>query len=518
MGSFVELDNENSFNRDLCSQIQLSDFLDDIIFYKHDNRIFNILEKSDKIFKFKYPDGELLINRVILAYESSLFSNDIDLANYYSRIIFDILKHDEYKSNKVNSVIENLRKLKTKINNRNLSKNVLFLIDRLNIISSFDISNFEEMAYMKRLEHNYGIKSNFSSSIESIENLKKLDDNIVDMRDKNIITMDYKYKSSYDDAISFEKLKSGNYLLGVYITDVASFVGMDTLLYEHARQRGESIYGNLNNSFYLPMFPRDITKDFFSLNSGCDKYVIAHMFEFSPDFDLLNFGFYNALINVSKNYSFENINRMNDTDSNYDMICMLKRLSDSLQDDFNSNYHFYKEYGKKNVKCYEHGTGSNIISNVTVFLNTFIAEKFKFNDFPFIYRVNEGLDCCISDPELKKIIKGSSISSYSLNPSPHPVNGGKVYGHITNPIRSFASYLNQYLFLNTFIDWNNNKDILKIMKFNDSISSILPDLVSDLNERLYLNEEFLDVLTELNNRCCVGKSGSKGKKTLTRRR
>ena len=523
MGSFVDnVDNENcpslGFNKELCNQAELAHFLDKVIFEEHDNRIFGILEKSDKVFKYKYPDGDLLIEKVVLAYEDSLFDNDIYICNYYARLIFDILKHEDYRNNRANSVVEELRNFKSKLNKKEFSKNIMTLIDKLLIISTPSISNVEEKEYLKRLEHNYGIKSNFSSSIESADKLSNSFDNIVDMRDKNIVTMDHKYKATFDDAISFEKLKNGNYLLGVYISDVASFVGMDTLLYEHAKQRGESIYGNANDTFYLPMFPRDITKDFFSLNSGEDKYVIAHMFEFSSNFDLVSFGFHNALINVKKNYSFENVNRMNDTDSNYDMICMLKKLSDSLKSDFDSNYHFYKEYGKKNVKHYENGVGSNIITNVTVFLNTFIAEKFKYSDFPYIYRVNKSLDCYISDLELKKIIKGSSISSYSLEPSAHPVNGGKAYGHITNPIRSFASYLNQYIFLNTFIDWNNNKDILKIMKFNDSISEILPDLVTDLNERLYLNEEFLDVLTELNGRCNMPKSSIKGKKTLTRRR
>ena len=523
MGSFVDnIDSENlspvGFNKELYNQVELANFLDKVVFEDHDNRIFGILEKSDKVFKYKYSNGELLIDRVILAYENSLFENDITISNYYARVIFDILKHEEYRTNRVNSVIDELRSFKSKLNKKDSSKNIMFLIDKLVIVSSLNISNVEEKEYLKRLEHNYGIKSNFSSSIESIDNLKKFNDNVVDMRDKNIITMDHKFKSAYDDAISFEKLKSGNYLLGVYITDVASFVGMNTLLYEHAKQRGESIYGNMSNSFYIPMFPRDITKDFFSLNSGEDKYAIAYMFEFSPCFDLVSYGFYNALINVTKNYSFENINRMNNTDSNYDMVCMLKRLSDSLNSDFNSNYHFFKEYGKKNIKHYENGVGSNIVSNITVFLNTFIAEMFKYHNYPFIYRINESLDCYISDFELKKIIKGSSISSYSLNSLPHPVNGGKAYGHITNPIRSFASYINQYIFLNTFIDWNNNKDILKIMKFNDSISQMLPDLVSELNKRLYLNDEFLDVLTELNDRCSVTKCHSKCKKALTRRR
>ena len=488
---------------DLFDQVQLAEFLDNIIFEKHDNCIFNILDKSEKVFKYKYSDGDLLVNRVLLAYENSLFSSDFDLSNYYSRIIFDILKHDEYKFNKVNSVIDDLRKLKSKVNNRDCSKNILFLIDRLNIIASSDISNFEEMAYMKRLERNYDIKSNFSSSIEKIRDIeKKYSDNYVDMRSKNIITMDHKFKVAYDDAISFEKLRNGNYLLGVYITDVASYVGMDTLLYEHARQRGESIYGDYDNKFHLPMFPRDMTKDFFSLNSGCDKFVIAHMFLFSENFDLIDCSIQNALINVKKNYSFENINRMNEHDSNYDMICMLKRLVDSINIDFNSSYHLYKEYGKKNIKSYDNGIASNIISSVTVFLNTYIAELFKESDYPYIYRVNDNIDFSnvLFDKNLKKIIKGSGVSSYSLESKPHPVNGGRVYGHITNPMRSFASYMNQYLLLNTFIDWNNNRDIIKIMKFNDSISLVLPDIISDLNKRLYDNEAFLDVLAELSSR------------------
>lgn len=525
MGSFVKkIDTESSisgYDKNAVFQEELGIFLDKIIFDSHNSCIFNIIAKSNKVFKYKYSDGDLLIDRVVLAYKNSLFSNDLFLTNYYSRVIFDILKHDEYKEKKVNSIIDDLRCFKSKLNSSECSKNVLFLIDKLSIIASSSISTFEEVAYMKRLERNYGIKSNFSSSIEKINDIcSKHSSSYVDMRSKNIVTMDHKFKVAYDDAISFEKMRNGNYLLGVYITDVASFVGMDTLLYEHARQRGESIYGDYNNRFYLPMFPREITKDFFSLNSGEDKFAIAYMFEFSESFDLIGHGFYNALINVNKNYSFENINRMNDNDSNYDMICMLKRLSDSLSIDFNSSYHLYKEYGKKNIKSYDNGIGSNIISNVTVFLNTYVAEMFKEKDYPYIYRVNDNFDFSnlICDKELKKIIKGSGVSSYSLSPKPHPVNGGRAYGHITNPMRNFASYMNQYLLLNTFIDWNNNRDIIKIMNFNDNISLVLPDIVSDINDRLYNNEVFLDVLAELSSKCDNVKKRHSSKRGLTKRR
>jgi ribonuclease R len=144
--------------------------------------------------------------------------------------------------------------------------------------------------YQTLLLRNYGIKNGFSRYIESEKNLKFPDTRkVADLIDKNVITMDHKFKVAYDDAISVERLRNGNYLLGVYITDVSSFVGMDTVLYEDARQRGESIYGDQKNKFYLPMFPREMTKNFFSLNQGEDKYVIAHFFEFSSSFDFIGY-------------------------------------------------------------------------------------------------------------------------------------------------------------------------------------------------------------------------------------
>jgi exoribonuclease R len=501
----------------MCYDSGVENFLNDLIFERHDKTVFKILEKSDRLFKYKYSNGDLLIDRVVLSYENSLFSDDSDLSRYYSRIIFDILKRSEYREKKVSLVLSELRSFKSKMNHGDMTS-LLFLIDKLSLILSSNLSNDEYLNHLKNIERKYDIRTNFSSSIMKRSDLHDFGSNVVDLTLKNVITMDHKYKVAYDDAISIEKLKNGNYLLGIYITNVASFVMNDTNLYEHAMQRGESIYGDYNNKFYLPMFPRELTKDFFSLDSGSNKRAIAYFFEFSDRFDFVDFRCCDSLINVKKNYSFENIDRINSNDTNYDNIYLLKRLSDSLKIDFSSDYHIYKEYGKKNIKSYNNGVGSNIISNLTIFLNTFIAEKFKDLDFPYIYRVNESFDFSnyFFDSDLKKVIKGSSFSKYSLTGIPHPVNGGRAYGHITNPMRNFASYYNQFIFLNTIIDFNNNNDIVKVCKFNESVSSTLPKIVDDLNDRLYKNDEFLDVLSELSMKC-NNKSNRDKKKRLTKR-
>ncbi len=520
MGSFVESFVEKSdykFNVNNVDRVKLGMFLDNMIFENHDIRIFNILDKSDRLFKYKYSNGVLLIDKVFDAYKDCLI-NDVSLSDYYSRLIFNILKKNEYRENKVKSVLSELRSLKSKVNNSDVSFRILSLIDNLCILSNSNISDIEKNNYQVYLMRNYDISRNFSKSIERIDDMKFSSDcSVVDFRDKKIITMDHKFKVAFDDAISIEKMDNGNYLFGIYITDVSSFVGMESSLYEHAKQRGESIYGDDKNKFYLPMFPRDLTKYFFSLNQGEDKYSIAYLFEFSSNFDFVSSRFCNALINVNKNYTFDNLNKIKSNDSNYDTIYLLMKLTDSLKSEFSSDYHHTKENIKANKKVYNNSLGMNIISTSTIFLNTYIAEMFN-NKYPYIYRVNNSdvSTSLINDCDLEKIIKGSTLSSYSVNCQGHPVNGYRPYGHITNPIRNFASYMNQYIFSNLFL---KNMSEMEKQQFCEKIISILPDIVDDLNDRLYKNQEFLDIYSELDgNGLCNYKKFKKHRKPLTRLR
>ena len=86
-------------------------------------------------------------------------------------------------------------------------------------------------------------------------------------------------------------------------------------------------------------------------------------------------------------------------------------------------------------------------------------------------------------------------------------------------MRNFASYMNQYIFNNTVLDFQNTRDIGPVLSFNRKMSEILPNIVDELNHRLYLNEEFLGAYSELTGEGKRDyKKFKKTKNVLTKRR
>ena len=245
------------------------------------------------------------------------------------------------------------------------------------------------------------------------------------------------------------------------------------------------------------MFPLDITRDMFSLNKQQDKYVVVHDFYFSDTFDLIKFKFYNGIININNNYTFDSIEHIKNNDTNYDMIYMLLKMSEELSYIKNKQYHKYKEKNKQHST--ENSIGSNIIETSTIFLNSYIANYCSQANYPLIYKVHEPFECKdnIRGKEAQNLIRRCNTIQYSTIPKGHPVNNNKPYAQMTNPIRSYASLVNQHIFSYLFLDLNRIEDIIAFKKYwRDN----LPYVVEDLNKRLEKNKEFLSVIQELDSK------------------
>ncbi|MBP2628847.1 MAG: ribonuclease, partial [Firmicutes bacterium] len=63
-----------------------------------------------------------------------------------------------------------------------------------------------------------------------------------DLRHLPIVTIDGEDAKDLDDGVYVERLKNGNYLLGVYIADVSYYIRENTILDKEARERGTSVY------------------------------------------------------------------------------------------------------------------------------------------------------------------------------------------------------------------------------------------------------------------------------------
>jgi len=134
-----------------------------------------------------------------------------------------------------------------------------------------------------------------------------------------------------------------------------------------------------------------------------------------------------------------------------------------------------------------------------LFLNSYVAQKFDEYKWPYIYRVND-TDVSVGKLRFSSLgdeVKKCHVSRYSAFPGGHAVNNMKVYGHITNPIRSFASYMNQYFFEYMVLDLDYLSEKIKFIRY---WNGILPSIVENLNKRLISNKSYVSVMDELNSK------------------
>lgn len=453
--------------------------IDKIIFIDHSGAAFDLI-KSSRVCKFKYENGEYLIDKLCDAFKNSIINCD-EYISYYRRLIFDVLTTEYFRSKRFKFIIKDFESFKDKVIDK---KDIECLLEELRLFRRHIDKNVVTRYDIKKLQKGFGVSEGFPCIVESASRLKyNSPSKVLRNRCKGIITLDYSFKTAYDDAIFVKKVSDG-YILSIYITDVASYLGTDSNLYFQALKKGASIYTDVDSYSYIPMLPVELTRDFFSLNAGSDKMVIEHRFKISNNFEVVGCTIGRTKIRVSKNYSYDSIEKLENDDSNYDTIYLLRKLTDGMRPRFNLDYHVAKEKlstvirsnNKKNDS-----TGSSIITIATLLLNSHIAQVMNKSEYPFIYRVN--------DTSLSTMMLNSSI--YSVDALGHVVNNGNCYGRISNPIRDFASLLNQRFELEFLVDKNFSQEFLGFWLLK------LPKVVSELNARLDLNAEYRDSIEKI---------------------
>lgn len=123
-----------------------------------------------------------------------------------------------------------------------------------------------------------------------------------DLRNDFIITIDPDDAKDYDDAVQVERLKNGDWLLGVHIADVSHYVRPGTELDKEARKRGNSVY---LADRVIPMLPERLSNGICSLKEGVDRLVKSAFITFNKAGQIKSYEFAESVICSSRRLTYK---------------------------------------------------------------------------------------------------------------------------------------------------------------------------------------------------------------------
>ncbi len=152
-----------------------------------------------------------------------------------------------------------------------------------------------------------------------------------DMRGITTFTIDPHDAKDFDDALSLQKLKNGNWEVGVHIADVTHYVTPNTIIEDEAQSRATSVY---LVDRVVPMLPERLSNGVCSLRPNEDKLCFSAIFELNEDADLVKEWFGKTVIHSNRRFSYEESQQVIETNEGdlVTEILTLNQLANKLRD------------------------------------------------------------------------------------------------------------------------------------------------------------------------------------------
>ena len=240
-----------------------------------------------------------------------------------------------------------------------------------------------------------------------------------DMRHLPIVTIDGDDAKDLDDGVYVERLKNGNYLLGVYIADVSYYIRENTIIDTEARERGTSVY---LVDRVLPMLPRRLSNGICSLNAGEDRLAMSAHMEIDHQGQVVNYELFPSVIRVKKRLTYtvvrkilvehdekliaENEDLMKELE-NMERLCRILRerrmRRGAIDFDFPELKVKLDETGKPiEIVKRMRSLAESIIEEFMLVANETVAEHMHKLKVPFVFRVHE-------EPDAEKMVKLNTL-------------------------------------------------------------------------------------------------------------
>ena len=333
-----------------------------------------------------------------------------------------------------------------------------------------------------------------------------------DLRNQTIVTIDGADAKDLDDGVSIEKLKNGNFKLGVHIADVTHYVREGSSLDEEALERGTSVY---LIDRVIPMLPEKLSNNLCSLNPNTDKLAVSVFMEIDTKGKVLKEEVYESVINSKERLVYDDISDilenddqdlMNKYEKYLEMFKDMKDLSEILRKKRMNRGAIDFDFPEARIILDEEGnpvdieeevrrTANRIIEEFMLVCNETVAERYHWLEIPFLYRIHDepdleeiqefnrfiynfgyqikGIQNEVHPKALQEInekVKGKKEekmlntlmlrslqkAEYSADNVGHFGLAAEYYSHFTSPIRRYPD-----LMIHRIIKWHLNNELSK---------------------------------------------------------
>ena len=184
------------------------------------------------------------------------------------------------------------------------------------------------------LVRNSGIETEFPRAVEAAAD--KIPEKIppkevkrrVDLRDREVVTIDPPTAKDFDDALSIQSLQDGNFELGIHIADVSHYVRQDDPIDREAQRRGTSVY---LVDRVIPMLPEVLSNGVCSLNPHVDRLAQSVLATVTPRGRVVSYRVEDTVIRSSERLAYEEVQAYFDGGPVDEKVESVKSSLDSLR-------------------------------------------------------------------------------------------------------------------------------------------------------------------------------------------
>ena len=252
------------------------------------------------------------------------------------------------------------------------------------------------------LPHKFDKGVEYAAKNISTEITKEEIANRKDFRSICTFTIDPHDAKDFDDALSFQKLKNGNWEVGIHIADVSHYIQADDIIDIEAQERATSVY---LVDRVVPMLPEVLSNNLCSLRPNEEKLCFAAVFELNEKAEIQKEWFGKTVILSDHRFTYEDAQKVIEDEKGKlaTELLLLNKFAKQMRmkrmqagaisfERLETKFRLDEKGNLLEIYFKESKAAHKLIEEFMLLANRKVAEFIGKQSLPFVYRVHDEPD------------------------------------------------------------------------------------------------------------------------------